>query len=430
MIEFLNEISKFTFILHLFPAIALFTFRLPRRKLFILRAAAYIAVLIGLSLVWGLLGNVISIEYISYVIIVRQIVLFVVSVLGIPFLFSVSGYTSVFCGVGAYALQNLIYRIAEIIIKSIAVWTTVNEQSLSIISFFIRLALYLIAYLLSFFLVFKKYVINESVCKRNRKILFLGIGMIALFIVFSDMRQSSDIGYIIGSIYTVANCLFILYILKYIIATENLEVDKRTLEQMLRLKGEQLAASKETIDIINIKCHDMKHQIALLRRQTNSEILDKLEQTIDIYDLSLQTGNVALDILLAEKGLVCKSKSIKFTCIADGGQLSFINEVDIYSLFGNALDNAITAVENLDEDKRTVAITVKQSVGLVSIHIENYCAHHYEYSDGLPVTTEPDKNYHGFGMKSIKSIIEKYHGFMDVSDSDNVFKLNISFPLN
>ena len=96
MIEFLNEISKFTFILHLFPAIALFTFRLPRRKLFILLAAAYIAVLIGLSLVWGLLGNVISIEYISYVIIVRQIVLFVVSVLGIPFLFSVSGYTSVF----------------------------------------------------------------------------------------------------------------------------------------------------------------------------------------------------------------------------------------------------------------------------------------------------------------------------------------------
>ena len=254
--------------------------------------------------------------------------------------------------------------------------------------------------------------------------------MIALLIVFSDMRQSSDIGYIIGSIYTVANCLFILYILKYIIATENLEVDKRTLEQRLRLEGEQLAASKETIDIINIKCHDMKHQIALLRRQTNSEILDKLEQTIDIYDLSLQTGNVALDILLAEKGLVCKSKSIKFTCIADGGQLSFINEVDIYSLFGNALDNAITAVENLDEDKRTVAITVKQSVGLVSIHIENYCAHHYEYSDGLPVTTEPDKNYHGFGMKSIKSIIEKYHGFMDVSDSDNVFKLNISFPLN
>lgn len=62
-----------------------------------------------------------------------------------------------------------------------------------------------------------------------------------------------------------------------------------------------------------------------------------------------RTGNETLDIVLTDKLLYCEKNNVTITCIADGKSLSFMSEEDIYSLFGNALDNAVLAVEQLPE---------------------------------------------------------------------------------
>ena len=95
------------------------------------------------------------------------------------------------------------------------------------------------------------------------------------------------------------------------------------------------------------------------------------------------------------------------------------------------LDNAIEAVErNADENRRCIGMSVKESKGMISAHFENYYAGKLDFDDGLPLTTKSDKRYHGFGMKSIKMLAEKYGGYVSVKAEDGVFNLNILLPIS
>ena len=116
--------------------------------------------------------------------------------------------------------------------------------------------------------------------------------------------------------------------------------------------------------------------------------------------------------------------------MADGSRLGFMNEAELYSLFGNAIDNAITAVRKVeDESRRYIGLNVSQLKGFVKVNIHNYYEGELNFSEeGLPLTTKADKENHGFGMKSIRYIVEKYGGTVSVKTEKGVFNLNILFP--
>ena len=146
----------------------------------------------------------------------------------------------------------------------------------------------------------------------------------------------------------------------------------------------------------------------------------------------MQTNNEVIDIILAEKSLLCQKDNIKLTCLADCSKLNFILDADLYCLFGNILDNAIEAVYKLkNNEKRQINIVIKNVYSLISITVENY----YEGDivldkNGLPITTKDNKDFHGFGMKSIKMIVDKYHGDMNITKRNDIFSLNILFTSN
>lgn len=108
-----------------------------------------------------------------------------------------------------------------------------------------------------------------------------------------------------------------------------------------------------------------------------------------------------------------------------------MKEEDIYSLFGNALDNAIEGVEKTRQpDKKVIELIVRRAGDMCSVHVENYFSGDLEYAEGLPITTHGDKNVHGFGMKSMRMNAEKYGGTMHVYTEEDVFYLDILFPLS
>ena len=72
---------------------------------------------------------------------------------------------------------------------------------------------------------------------------------------------------------------------------------------------------------------------------------------------------------------------------------------------------------------------VKSKGDLILIQSENFYSGELAFENGLPITTKIDKNYHGFGMQSIKMIVEKYKGTMTSSAKDGIFHLNILFNL-
>ena len=196
----------------------------------------------------------------------------------------------------------------------------------------------------------------------------------------------------------------------------------------------QYMSSKENLDIINQRYHDLKHQIALIRAETDSEkrdqFLNEIERDITSYGVKTNTGNHVLDTILTSKSMVCVKQDITFTFVVDGKQLEFMNIVDLTSLFGNAIDNAIESVKTLgDKEKRLIKLTVYAQNQLLMIKFDNYYENTLKYEDGNLVTTKKESIYHGYGIKSIKSIAEKYRGTVTINTRNQWFTLYVLIPL-
>ena len=188
--------------------------------------------------------------------------------------------------------------------------------------------------------------------------------------------------------------------------------------------------SKENIDIINIKCHDIKHKLAKFKGRLEEDEIQEIENAIMIYDSQVKTQSEALNIVLTEKSLQCKKNGIQLTCIADQSNFDFMSYSDQCSLFGNIIDNAIEAVMKIEDiNRRVVCLNIKSVGKIVSVHIENYFDGKLKFINGLPETTKSDNRFHGYGMKSVKMIIDKYGGNMVVRTNDGLFMLDMMLPV-
>lgn len=226
----------------------------------------------------------------------------------------------------------------------------------------------------------------------------------------------------------------VLYAYHMLVQEVNMKFEVDTLQNILEMQYRNYQLSQESIDIVNQKYHDMKHQIALLKAEANSEkstrYLEQMEQEIKQYEAQNKTGNHVLDAVLTSKSIYCQSKEISLTCVVEGSLLSFMNDMDISSLFGNMLDNAIECTEKINEpEKRLIHLSVSGQKKFLCIHVENYCEEDVKFKNGMPLTTKKDKKFHGFGMKSIQSIVRKYNGSVTAEKKNTWFELRILIPL-
>lgn len=246
-------------------------------------------------------------------------------------------------------------------------------------------------------------------------------------------QSGSLIPFIVSRIYAMFCCVLTLWVQTSINDRVSVEVEYRTQQMLWEKKKEQYLLSKKSIDAVNRKFHDLKYQIAAIRRSARGSqllsSLDEVEQSVAIYDSTISTGNEAVDTILTEHSLACQSEHIQLTCAIDGSNLDFINPVDLYILFGNLIDNAIEAVRTLDDaDQRIVSLSAQTRTNMVVIQVENYYAGTIEMEDGLPKTSKDDADNHGFGMRSVRFIVEKYGGSLSIGTEGQIFSVCVLFP--
>ncbi|MBR1813009.1 MAG: GHKL domain-containing protein [Lachnospiraceae bacterium] len=229
-------------------------------------------------------------------------------------------------------------------------------------------------------------------------------------------------------------CLSICLIMQYILFENDiLQEERQKIRQALQMKADYYEVSRENIALINTKCHDMRHQLCYLSPSTESgeRYRQQIEEIINVYDGIVKTENEALNVVLTEKSLLCGKRHIRISCMADGEALAFLDDIDIYSLFGNLLDNAIESVEKLtDPEKRVIDLSVTRKNGFVFIQVMNYFEGELQFDGGFPVTQKENKDYHGYGLRSIQLIADKYHGKMNIEPKDQLFVVNLLFPVS
>lgn len=222
--------------------------------------------------------------------------------------------------------------------------------------------------------------------------------------------------------------LTILTICAGIFSQNEQEQQINILHQLWRQDRAQFESVKANMDLINMKCHDIKHILDKIEDKLTCKEVASLREAIQFYDANIKTGNEVLDVVLCEKAMICQKNGISFSCMADGTGLEFLTPVQTYSLFGNIIDNAVEAVKALPPEERVVSLTCHEEEGALVIEESNYFSGGLELDHGLPATSKGDVSRHGFGTKSIQYIAGQYGGTMDIKVVGNMFFLTIRFP--
>lgn len=180
--------------------------------------------------------------------------------------------------------------------------------------------------------------------------------------------------------------------------------------------------------------HDLKHQIAYLESETSREkrmeSLKEMKEIIRTHESWVNTGNQVLDVLLTSKGLLCVKEGILMTCYANAKPLDFMDVMDVCSIFGNIIDNAIEyerTVQNPDD--RLIKIHVGTRGAFLLIRIQNYCETSIAFDGDTPATTKADKQLHGYGLRSVRQSCEKYGGHLSLEQADGWFTVTALIPL-
>lgn len=129
-----------------------------------------------------------------------------------------------------------------------------------------------------------------------------------------------------------------------------------------------------------------------------------------------------LDIIIRDKAEKARKKHIDFSAFIDFSGVNFIEPLDISTLFGNGIDNAIEACEKLPDEQRVILVKAGKVQGFVSILIENNCSDEMKINGN---TSKADKFLHGFGISNMKKAAEKYGGTCTTTQANGKFTLKI-----
>lgn len=437
-------LEEWRFILELLVAEFLFvTPSARRRDKFALRCIGGTLFCMGVSLLYYFVQMISehNIIYGSIIHIAWYIFLTVLSLLCILFCYRISFGWLLFCGIAGYALQHIEYVIVN---EAFALWLypEINDN-IPLYTAIIVITYAVLCTAVGFVFRRKLNVLGElQFAGTVRSLLFYSL-LLAMLITSAFMAQILFLNgqdkyalespnYIAG-IADIFNCIFVLIILYAFCCVRERDRRNDIINQMLIDSQKQYKFKKETIDIINGKCHDLKHQIGALRRMTKpeqDERIRELEKRIMFYDLSIDTGNEVINTILTERTLYCTENGIRLYTSGSGKKLQFMDPVDIYTLLGNALDNAVESVMRIeDKDRKVINFSISEQGEIVLIRTDNYYEGKIEFKNGMPLTSKSNKFYHGFGMDSMRRIVEKYDGSIAVGTEAGIFTLQMVIPV-
>lgn len=245
--------------------------------------------------------------------------------------------------------------------------------------------------------------------------------------------------------YAVAVCaIIVLHVTEMLLASQAEKIELRRQQTLMEQRLTQYRQSRDSIRYINQHYHDLKHYMTALQtlltvdpapasHENAQEIRDLfglIEKEIAPYGSMQHTGNEVLDVLLTQRMQECLSKGIRLIPYVDGTDADQMSVIDLCTLFGNAMDNAVEAADAVrDEEKREIRVRIGTADRFFLMRFQNYYEGERVREEDRFITTKQDEAEHGYGLGSISAIAEKYGGTVTSECTREEFILYVMIPL-
>ncbi|MGL5713562.1 MAG: ATP-binding protein [Paraclostridium sp.] len=238
----------------------------------------------------------------------------------------------------------------------------------------------------------------------------------------------------ISSLLILSNICLILSIRKSIIDNKMIVEGNLIKEKMKMQYTHYINIQKDHMKVRQLH-HDIKNHIACIKGVTISNndatnYISSIENELDRYDNSFNTGNMILDIILNEKSKICKESDIKLLIDINNFDIcNFIDTIDTCSIFSNIFDNAIEACKKIINYDKEIILRGTIVNNFFVIRIENTKQNEVNIKNNYIKTDKKDTYLHGLGLKSVKDSVSKYNGEVVIDYSEDRFIMKIFIPL-
>lgn len=304
-----------------------------------------------------------------------------------------------------------------------------------------KLLYFVLTYILSKFSIKEK---QNNDIKAVALLSILPIGSVILMhatiyiCIYNNLNNYYKSLLIISNILILISNIIVYYIHELTLKTNQKYTDILLTQQKYDNTVEYYNLLKQQNENTGLLIHDIKkhlNSIRMLSSKNNADIKNYIDNIFDEFNITNfinYCNNPLLNLITYRYYEICKSNGIKFEVNIQNSKLNFMSEPDITALFDNILENAVEAAKQTDEKLIKFSIDIRNTNFMIisvtnSSHINPLTA-----SSGNIVTSKSDPRLHGFGLKSIRRIIKKYDGNLEMSydDSENTFTSKIIFQVN
>ena len=296
-------------------------------------------------------------------------------------------------------------------------------------------------------LVFRKLVTVERLtmllrCRSQARLvctsmcLLLAYLLLETYIYYYDFPQIwTSLFHMLTSLVAQASLYVVLWYSIDISSYIEYELKTRQVEKQLQRQVVHYQQYTKYISSLRAFKHDYKRMAETARHLVDIGAQEKalrlLSQMNEEMERSLQyvqySNHVVVDAILQECANRCKEKGISFSAVVNLPESLGLSDLELCRIFGNLVDNAFEACEQVQEGQRFIRIESGVNGDWVTVKLSNSFAGTILMADGLPVTRKSDQPEHGIGLVSAKQIVESTGGFLQIDvDSDrHIFVVNL-----
>lgn len=298
----------------------------------------------------------------------------------------------------------------------------------------------LLSMVIAFFIVkvlVYKYKPNELNLSMKTLLLFLFFPVVTfvvgVLLIGSFGNEISNSMGVMGSVsialLVVAN-IFIFYLFeRYALQLNKKNMINLEFEKLKRDKSyfqELISRQSESSKVM----HDLKNQLFAIKTLIKKDVTLAIEQIDNICEVVqskesiIFTRNQSVDALINTKKQTMDENNITFSCDSFTSGFGDINDIDLCIILGNLLDNSIEACMEIS-GPRSINVSFRQLGNCISIEVSNTISKTIEIIGDLIPSTKSDKYNHGIGIKSVREIVSRYNGTVDLSSMDKTFNVSI-----